>query len=137
MITLLIYNEFSFIPFAEANKVHIMKFLKGVWDRHCCQSLYSLNCLCYEPFVYKVSFDYYKLLIRYSRFHNLLINMQTCLRHKFRRFRQCFDNRPYFGQPVLVPFYTFLNAVISGTRKDIKKGQRFSFQFFLYFHIKK
>ena len=32
----------------------------------------------HEPFVYKVSFDHFKLSIRYGRFHNLLIDMQTC-----------------------------------------------------------
>ena len=54
--------------------------------------------------------------------------------YKFRCFRQSFDDRPFFGEPLLVPFYTSLNADISGTWKDIKK--RFSFQFYLYFHIK-
>ena len=47
--------------------------------------------------------------------------MQTCRPHKFRRFRQSFDDRPYFGEPLFVPFYISLNADISGTRKDIKK----------------
>ena len=89
---------------------------------------------CYEPFVYKVSLDHYKL---YSLFDNLLINMQACWRHKFRRFRQSFDDRPYFGEPLSVPFHTSLNAGISGARKDIKKRSTVFFPVFLYFHIKK
>ena len=32
-----------------------------------------------------------------------------------------FDDRPYFGEPLLVPFYTSLNAATSGSRKDIKE----------------
>ena len=47
--------------------------------------------------------------------------MQACWRHKFRGFRQSFDDRSYFGEPLLVPFYTSLNVDISGTRKDIKE----------------
>ena len=44
---------------------------------------------------------------------------------------------PYFRESLLVPFYTSLNADISGTGKDIKKRSMISFQFFPYFHIKK
>ena len=40
-------------------------------------------------------------------------------------FRQSFDDRPYFGEPLLVPFYTSLNADISGARKDIHNLQYF------------
>ena len=61
--------------------MHIMKSLKGVWDQHCCldnKILILLIVFCYEPFVYKVSFDHYKLLIRYSRFDDLLIDIQAC-----------------------------------------------------------
>ena len=92
---------------------------------------------CYEPFVYKASFDHYKLLIRYSQFHNLLINMQICWRHKFCRFRKSLDDKPYFGEPLLVPIYTSLKADISGTRKDIKKKSTVFFLVFpvLSFHI--
>ena len=93
-----------------------MKSLKGVWDRYCC--LYNkffilLIVVCYELFVYKVSFDHYKLLIRYSRFDDLLIDIQS------------FDDRPYFGEPLLVPFYTFLNADVSDIREDIHNPQYF------------
>ena len=33
----------------------------------------------------------------YSRYHNLQTDMQTWWRHKFRRFRQSFDDRPYLA----------------------------------------
>ena len=107
--------------------------MKWVWDRHCYldTKLFILWIVfSYEPFVCKVSFDYYKLLISYSRFHNLLIDMQTWWRHNFRRFLQSFDAKPYFGEPLLVPFYTSLNADISGTRKDIKKRSTVFFPVF-------
>ena len=35
------------------------------------------------------------------------------------------------GEPLLVPFYTCLNANISGTRKDIKKRSKVFFLGFL------
>ena len=66
----------------------------------------------------------------YGRFHNLPTDMQIRWRHKFRRFRQSFDNRPYFGEPLLVPFYTSLNADISETRKDITKWSTIFFPVF-------
>ena len=47
--------------------------------------------------------------------------MQTWWHHKFHHFHQSFDDMPYFGEPLVVPFYTSVNADISGTRKDIKK----------------
>ena len=48
-----------------------------------------------------------------------------------------FDDRPYFGEPLLVPFYTSLNADISGTRKDIKKRSTVFFPVFLVLSYKK
>ena len=36
-----------------------------------------------------------------------------------------FDVRRYFGEPLLLPFYTSLNADISGTWKDIHNLQYF------------
>ena len=110
--------------------MHFMKSLKGVWDRHCCldnKIFYSLNCF----FVMNhLSTKFRSIiirnkLIRYSRFHNLLIDIQIC-----RRFRQSFDDRPYFGEPLLVPFYNSSNADISGTRKDIKKRSTVFFPVF-------
>ena len=63
--------------------------------------------------------------------------MQTCGRKKFRRFRQSFHDRPYFGEPLSVPFYTSLNADISvELGKILRTGQQFSSQFVLYFRIK-
>ena len=52
---------------------------------------------------------------------SVTLGLPFCVHHKFRRFRQSFDDRPYFDEPLLVPFYTSLNTDISGTRKDIKK----------------
>ena len=46
------------------------------------------------------------------------------------RFRQSFDDRPYFSEPLLVPFCTSLNTDISGTRKDIKKQSTVFFPVF-------
>ena len=66
-----------------------MKSLKGVWEIMNYEILELGSALitkffillivfCYESFVYKVSFDHYKLLIRYGRFDVLLIDIQTC-----------------------------------------------------------
>ena len=115
---------------------------KGVWDRHYCldnKIFYSLNCLLMNYLSTKFHLIIINLIISYSRFHNLLIDMQTWRPYKFRRFRRNFDDRPYLGEPLLVPFYTSLNADISRTRKDIKKRPTVFFPVFpvlLYQRIK-
>ena len=43
----------------------------------------------------------------------------------------------YFSEPLLVPFYTSLNADISGIRKDIKKRSMIFFPLFPVFSYKK
>ena len=47
-----------------------------------------------------------------------------------RPFKKFPGNRPYSGEPLLVGFYTSLNADISGTRKDIKKRSTVFFPVF-------
>ena len=116
--------------------MHIVKSLKEAWERHCCldnKIFYSLNCFLSRTICLQSSFDYCKLLISYGRFHNLLTDMQIWLRNKVRRFRQSFDDRPYFGEPLLVLFYTSSNADISETRKDIKKRSTVFFPVFPVF----
>ena len=55
----------------------------------------------------------------------------------YANFRQSFDDRPYSGEKLLVPFYTSLNADTSGTRKDIKKRSTVFFPVFLVLSYQK
>ena len=44
-----------------------------------------------------------------------------------------FDDRPYFGEPLLVSFYIYFKADISGTRNDINKTSTVFFPVFPLF----
>ena len=57
-----------------------MKYLKGANTVALTKNVlfFKLSFVMNHFFTMKVSFDHYRLLIRYSRFHNLLIDVQAC-----------------------------------------------------------
>ena len=120
--------------------MHIVKSLKRVWDWHCCldnKSFCFLNCLLLWTICLQSFTDYNKLLIKYSRFHNLLIDIQTCWRHKCRRFRQSFDDSPILLNHFWCHFTLLWTLISLELGKILRQGQQFSFQLSMYFHVKK